>query len=136
MEKALEMTGMTELRHASMLTLSGGEMQRAFLAQVFAQNPQVMILDEPANHLDLKYQKQLFSLIQAWLKEPGRAVMSVVHDLNLARRYGTHAVLMDQGKCIAQGPIGEVMTQENLRQVYGMDVYEWMRTMLSQWTEE
>jgi iron complex transport system ATP-binding protein len=95
-----------------------------------------MILDEPANHLDLKYQKQLFSLIQAWLKEPGRAVMSVVHDLNLARRYGTHAVLMDQGKCIAQGPIGEVMTQENLRQVYGMDVYEWMRTMLSQWTEE
>ena len=59
-----------------------------------------------------------------------------MHDLTLARRYGTHAVLMDQGKCIAQGPIGEVMTQENLRQVYGMDVYEWMRTMLAQWTEE
>lgn len=134
-EKALEMTGMTELRHASMLTLSGGEMQRAFLAQVFAQNPQVMILDEPANHLDLKYQKQLFSLIQTWLKEPGRAVLSVVHDLNLARRYGTHAVLMDQGRSIAQGPIEQVMTPETLRQVYGMDVYEWMRMLLSQWTE-
>ena len=135
-EKALEMTGMTELRHASMLTLSGGEMQRAFLAQVFAQNPQVMILDEPANHLDLPFQRELFALIGEWLKEPGRAVITVMHDLSLARKYGTHAVLMDQGKCIAQGPIGEVMTQENLRQVYGMDVYEWMRTMLSQWTEE
>ena len=132
-EKALEMTGLTELRHASMLTLSGGETQRVFLAQVFAQNPRVLILDEPANHLDLKYQQHIFSLIQEWLKEPGRAVFSVVHDLSLARRYGTHAILMDHGKSVSQGLIGDVMTPENLRQVYDMDVYAWMRKMLSQW---
>jgi iron complex transport system ATP-binding protein len=132
-EQALALTGLTELRHASMLTLSGGETQRVFLAQVFAQNPQVMILDEPANHLDLKYQQQLFSLIQTWLQEPGRAVMSVVHDLSLARRYGTHAVLMDRGKSVAQGEIRSVMTPENLQKVYGMDVYGWMREMLGQW---
>ena len=132
-EKALKLTGMSELRHASMLTLSGGEMQRAFLAQVFAQDPQVLILDEPANHLDLKYQQHIFSLIQEWLKEPGRAVLSVVHDLSLARRYGTHAILMDHGKSVSQGLIGDVMTPENLRQVYDMDVYAWMREMLSQW---
>jgi iron complex transport system ATP-binding protein len=118
-----------------MLTLSGGEMQRAFLAQVFAQDPKVLILDEPANHLDLKYQQHIFSLIRQWLREPGRAVMSVVHDLSLARRYGTHAVLLDRGKCVSQGLISEVMTPENLRQVYGMDVYAWMREMLSQWQE-
>ena len=134
-EKALEITGLTGLRHASMLTLSGGETQRVFLAQVFAQDPQVLILDEPANHLDLNYQQQIFSLIRQWLKEPGRAVLSVVHDLSLARRYGTHAVLLDRGKCVSQGLIGEVMTPENLRQVYGMDVYAWMREMLSQWQE-
>ena len=134
-EKALEMTGLTELRRASMLTLSGGETQRVFLAQVFAQNPQVLILDEPANHLDLKYQQHIFSLIREWLKEPGRAVLSVVHDLSLARRYGTHAVLMDHGKSVSQGPVADVMTPENLRQVYGMDVYAWMREMLSQWQE-
>ena len=134
-EKALEITGLSELRHASMLTLSGGEMQRVFLAQVFAQNPQVLILDEPANHLDLKYQQHIFSLIREWLKEPGRAVLSVVHDLSLARKYGTHAVLMDHGKSISQGAITEVMTPENLQQVYGMDVYAWMREMLSQWQE-
>ena len=132
-EKALDITGLTELRHASMLTLSGGETQRVFLAQVFAQNPQVLILDEPANHLDLKYQQHIFSLIREWLKEPGRAVLSVVHDLSLARKYGTHAILLDHGKTVSRGLIADVMTPDNLKQVYGMDVYAWMQEMLSQW---
>ncbi|MBQ4073842.1 MAG: ABC transporter ATP-binding protein [Clostridia bacterium] len=132
-ERALALTGLTELRRSSVLTLSGGELQRTFLAQVFAQNPQVLILDEPANHLDLVYQKHIFSLIAQWLKEPGRGVMSVVHDLGLARRYGTHAVLMNHGKCEAHGKINDVLTPENLRSVYDMDVYAWMQEMLEQW---
>ena len=133
-ERALEWTGLTALRRASVLTLSGGELQRTFLAQVFAQNPKLLILDEPANHLDLIYQKHIFSLIEAWLKQPGRAVISVVHDLSLAKKYGTHAVLMDRGRCAAQGKIAEVMTRERLEAVYGMDVYGWMRDLLGQWT--
>lgn len=132
-DRALELTGLTELRKSSVLTLSGGELQRTFLAQVFAQNPQILILDEPANHLDLVYQKHIFSLIAQWLKEPGRAVLSVVHDLSLARRYGTHAVLMNRGKCVTQGEINAVLTPENLRNVYDMDVYAWMHEMLEQW---
>ena len=132
-ERALSLTGLTNLRHASVLTLSGGELQRTFLAQVFAQNPQILILDEPANHLDLKYQQHIFSLISDWLKTPGRAVISVVHDLSLARKYGTHAVLMNQGRNISQGKIDEVLTQDNLKTVYDMDVYGWMRDMLEQW---
>ena len=133
MEQALGLTGLTELRHASVLTLSGGELQRTFLAQVFAQNPQILILDEPANHLDLIYQKHIFSLIQDWLHQPGRAVISVVHDLSLAKKYGTHAVLMNHGRCAAQGRIDEVLTPERLHDVYDMDVYQWMRDMLEQW---
>jgi len=132
-ERALSLTGLTDLRHASVLTLSGGELQRTFLAQVFAQNPQILILDEPANHLDLKYQQHIFSLISDWLKTPGRAVISVVHDLSLARKYGTHAVLMNRGKNISQGKIDEVLTQDNLKTVYDIDVYGWMRDMLEQW---
>ena len=132
-DRALELTGLTELRKSSVLTLSGGELQRTFLAQGFAQNPQILILDEPANHLDLVYQKHIFSLIAQWLKEPGRAVLSVVHDLSLARRYGTHAVLMNRGKCVTQGEINAVLTPENLRNVYDMDVYAWMHEMLEQW---
>ena len=116
-EEALEMTGLAHLRRTSVLTLSGGELQRTFLAQVFAQNPQILMLDEPANHLDLVYQKHIFSLIGEWLKTPGRAVMSVVHDLSLARRYGTQAVLMDHGQSVAQGTIPETLTNENLQAV-------------------
>ncbi len=134
-EQALQLTGLTALRRASMLTLSGGETQRAFLAQVFAQDPQVLILDEPANHLDLKYQRDLFFLIRDWLKTPGRAVLSVVHDLSLARRFGTHAVLMHHGKCVSRGETGGVLTPDNLRRVYEMDVYAWMRETLAQWNE-
>lgn len=132
-DKVLELTGLTALRHASVLTLSGGELQRTFLAQVFAQDPQLLILDEPANHLDLVYQKHIFTLIGDWLQQPGRAVLSVVHDLALARRYGTHAVLLSQGHCVAQGAIGDVLTPEHLNGVYGMDVHGWMRELLGQW---
>ena len=134
-EQALERTGLNGMRRASVLTLSGGELQRVFLAQLFAQAPQVLLLDEPANHLDLVYQKQIFSIIREWLAQPGRAVLSVVHDLSLARAYGTHAVLMHQGRCAARGPVDEVMTPERLRAVYDMDVYAWMRRMLACWQE-
>lgn len=132
-EEALRLTGLVDLRHASVLTLSGGELQRTFLAQVFAQNPQILILDEPANHLDLAYQKHVFSLIRQWLDEPNRAVLSVVHDLSLARQYGTHALLMNNGKAVAQGRMDDVLTRQNLLQVYGMDVYGWMNELLAQW---
>jgi len=132
-ENALKLTGLEPLRHHSVLTLSGGELQRTFLAQVFAQDPEILILDEPANHLDLVYQKHIFSLIQEWLRQPGRAVLSVVHDLSLARKYGTHALLMHEGQCISQGKISDVLTPTHLQSVYGMDVFQWMRDMLQQW---
>ena len=132
-DKALAMTGLTRLQDQSVLALSGGELQRTFLAQLFAQDPQVLILDEPTNHLDLIYQKQIFALIRDWLKEKGRAVISVVHDLSLARAYGSRALLLRSGKVIAAGEIRDVFAQEALREAYSMDVYAWMRQMLQQW---
>ena len=133
-EEALRLTGMLGLREQSVLTLSGGELQRAFLAQVFAQNPKLLILDEPTNNLDLVYQKQMFELIGEWVKKPGRAVISVVHDLALARSYGTHAMLLNKGKLVACGEVDAVLTRENLSAVYAVDVYQWMKDMLSQWS--
>lgn len=132
---ALEKTGMTALKDHSVLTLSGGELQRTFLAQLIAQDPRMLILDEPTNHLDLVYQKQTFELISRWIKDTGRAVMSVVHDLNLAKAFGTHAVLLDKGRIVASGEAGEVLTAEYLNSVYMMDVYKWMTDMLSQWKQ-
>ena len=135
--RALELTGMLSLRGQSVLTLSGGELQRTFLAQCFAQDPQLLILDEPTNHLDLVYQKQVFELIGTWLREPGaeRAVISVVHDLSLARAYGTDALLLHEGNVMAQGTAYTVLTREHLAQVYALDVYDWMRGLLAQWQE-
>ena len=136
MEKALALTGLTELADHSVLTLSGGELQRTFLAQTLAQDPKVLILDEPTNHLDLVYQKQIFALVREWLKEEGRAAISVVHDLSLARAYGTHALLMHRGKELAAGRVEEVFTNDNLNRAYSMDVTAWMREMLERWEEQ
>ena len=134
--EALRFTGMEPLRAHSVLTLSGGELQRAFLAQLFTQNPPLLLLDEPTNHLDLAYQKQAFELIRRWLTQAGRAAVSVVHDLSLARAYGTHALLLREGRAMAQGTVAEALSRENLQQAYGMDVHGWMRELLSQWPQE
>ena len=134
-EEAMELTGMAAQRNQSVLTLSGGELQRTFLAQVFAQNPSLLLLDEPTNHLDLIYQKQVFALISNWLKTPGRAVVSVVHDLSLAKAFGTDAILLKKGQLIAQGRVNEVLCSAQLDPVYGMDVCAWMQTMFSQWSK-
>lgn len=134
-QMALEMTGMLPLAGQSVMTLSGGELQRTFLAQLFAQDPKLLILDEPTNHLDLVYQKQVFALIKKWLEKEGRAVISVVHDLNLAKAFGTHALLLQNGKKVTGGTVEEVFTREHLKQVYSIDVYDWMTSMLSQWKD-
>ncbi len=132
-EQALAMTEMSARRDRSVLTLSGGELQRTFLSQVFAQDPKILLLDEPANHLDLRHQKSVFDLIAGWLGGQGHAVVSVVHDLSVARKYGTHALILSQGRTAASGECAEVLSRSNLRQAYGMDVVAWMREMLSQW---
>lgn len=134
-DNALQITGMAGLRGRSVNTLSGGELQRTFLAQVLAQDPLYLFLDEPTNHLDLIYQKELFAVISRWLEMPGRAVCSVVHDLSLARKYGTDALLMNKGSAVSQGSVQEIFRPEILNSVYGMDVGGWMRELLSEWEQ-
>ena len=79
------------------------------------------------------HSQQIFALIGDWLKEKGRAVISVVHDLSLAKAYGNSALLLRGGKVIAAGGIPEVFSEEALETAYSMDVYGWMRKMLGQW---
>lgn len=132
-DEAIEVTGIRPFLKQPVTTLSGGEQQRTFLAQVFAQNPRLLILDEPVNHLDLVYQKQVFELVSKWLCEPGRALVSVVHDLSIAKHFGTRAVLMSRGVAISQGDATQVLTAENLDIVYSMDVTSWMKELFSSW---
>ena len=134
-EEAARLTGMLSLMQQSVLTLSGGELQRTFLAQLFAQNPRLLILDEPSNHLDLVYQRQIFELTREWLAHSGRAVISVVHDLSLAKKYGTHALLLHNGRIEAFDTADKVLTRANLNTVYSMDVYAWMQSQLTIWKD-
>ena len=131
--RALDAVGLWNLRGRNVQTLSGGELQRAFLAQAMAQEPRVLLLDEPANHLDLVYHKQLFELIGQWLADGERCVISVVHDLSLALRYGTRAVLLDHGRVMADGLAGDVLASDALCRAYGMDVAGWMADLAGRW---
>ncbi|MDR0990162.1 MAG: ABC transporter ATP-binding protein [Propionibacteriaceae bacterium] len=134
-DQAVALTGLTDLLDHSVLTLSGGELQRVFLAQALAQDPDILLLDEPTNHLDLIHQQQIFQVLRSWVAQPGKAIVSVIHDLSLARAYGSHAVLLDRGQTVASGHLNEVVQPELINRVYGLDVRAWLRKMLAQWDE-
>ncbi|MBE6018535.1 MAG: ABC transporter ATP-binding protein [Lachnospiraceae bacterium] len=132
-EQAVEKTGMAPYLKQSVLKLSGGELQRTFLAQLFAQDPEILILDEPTNHLDIIYQKQIMEMVDNWRKERGRTVVSVVHDLSLAKMFGTDVLVTSHGSLVKTGPVSEVLTSDILDPVYGMDVAAWIRSMAGMW---
>lgn len=135
--QALAFVGMEALADRPLPTLSGGELQRAFLAQVMAQEPNLLLLDEPSNHLDAPFQKQLLDGIAAWLQSrPDRAVISAVHDLSLARAYGSKALLLAAGRQVAFGALGQVMDGALLQTAYGMDICGWMRKLARGWLPE
>lgn len=131
--QALMLTGTEHLKDRSVLTLSGGELQRVFLAAAFAQDPKILILDEPTNHLDLQYQIGIFDTLREWVKGEGRSVIAVVHDLNLAYTYGSKALLLHNGVVYACGDVQDVLSSENLKEVYEVDVAEWMQSLLKHW---
>ena len=108
--------------------------QRMLLAQVLCQEPDVLLLDEPGNHLDLRFQQELFLLIDAWRREPGHAVVSVVHDLSLARKFGTHALLLSSGRG-TYGEISAILTPSALESAWQMDVVGWLRSLGDVWQE-
>lgn len=131
--RALEDTALTDFAEKSVTEISGGELQRVFLAQLFAQDPKILLLDEPTSHLDPAHVKNMMELTKKWLEKPGRAAVSVVHDLSLAGMYADHVLLMAEGRVCACGMPDEVLTAENLKNAYGMDVREWMKEVSSFW---
>lgn len=95
-------------------TLSGGERQRVAIAALLAQRAPLMLLDEPATHLDLRHQIGVLARFAALAREGDKAVMLSIHDFNLARRFATHALLFRGGARVAYGEIAEIMTAEAL----------------------
>jgi iron complex transport system ATP-binding protein len=102
-------------------TLSGGEWQRVRLARALAQEPRVLLLDEPTASLDVRHEMELLELVRR-LVDGGMAVLVVTHELNLAARFADRIVLLDEGRVAAQGTPADVLTRATLSQVFGWPV--------------
>ena len=118
--QALAETGMLEHADRPVDALSGGQRQRAWISMALAQGTDVLLLDEPTTYLDLAHALDVLDLVDRLHDEHGRTVVMVLHDLNLAARYADELVVMAQGRVVAQGPPGDVLTEELLLEVYGL----------------
>lgn len=127
--ESLESVGMWNSRGREITELSGGQLQRVFLARTLAQEPRVLLLDEPTNHLDLKYQAEFVRR----LRDYDCTVIGVFHDINLAMQLGGNVLLMKDGGIRALGKASEVVTGSLLQDVYEMDVAGYMRETLQFW---
>lgn len=119
-DSILDKLGLTELQHRSLEHLSGGERQRVALGKTMAQQPKLLMLDEPTTYLDIGHQVHLMDRIREWQREEGMTVIAVLHDLNLASLYCDRILMLHKGKAVAVGKPSELMRSELLQDVYGI----------------
>lgn len=121
-EWALEVTHTAEFRSREISSLSGGQRQRAWIAMALAQGTDVLLLDEPTTYLDVRYQLEILNLTRALNREHGITVVMVLHDVNQAICYSDTIVGLKDGRVILNGPPDEVVTQENVRRLFDVDL--------------
>lgn len=131
--ESLKSVGLIKFKNKLISELSGGQLQRVFLAKSFAQDPEVILLDEPTNHLDLKCQIEILEYLKLWAKENNKIVISVLHDLNLVNLFGEKVILLSQGEIVSKGTPKEVFLKDTLKQVYNTDIKNFMINALKQW---
>ncbi|MFD5897492.1 ABC transporter ATP-binding protein [Streptomyces sp. NPDC060366] len=118
---AMARTDVTELAERSVDELSGGQRQRVWIAMALAQETDLLLLDEPTTFLDIAHQVEVLDLVRRLNHDQGRTVLIVLHDLNQAARYADHLVAMKEGRIVAEGQPGEVVTAELVREVFGLE---------------
>lgn len=120
--EAMEITNTWSLREKNINHLSGGERQRVIVARAIAQDTEVVLLDEPVSNLDLYHQIEVMNTVKSLVEKRNIIVIAVLHDLNLASSYSDHIFLMNNGKLFCEGTPKEVITEENIRDVYRIQV--------------
>jgi iron complex transport system ATP-binding protein len=121
-ERAIRSLGIEALADRPIHALSGGELRRAFVARALAQEARVLLADEPTGGLDLHHQVAVFERLRDEARA-GRCVVAVVHDLNLASAYCDRLILLSEGRVYAEGTPDALLTPENVRAVYGVELY-------------
>ncbi len=125
-EAALEAMGVTELKAKRFGELSGGEKQRVALARALAQDAPILLLDEPTSHLDVNHALAVLATAERLVRREGRTVVAVMHDLNLAAAFCDRVIFLRRGRLHAEGPTGQALTTESLREVFGVSArVEW-----------
>lgn len=122
-EGALRAAGCEALAERRIHELSGGERQRVFIAKALAQEPSLLLLDEPTAHLDLHYQIALHDLLRRRNRDGAFTVVTVLHDLNLAAQYCDRLLLLSEGRTVAYGTIPEVLTYRNVKNTFDVEPY-------------
>jgi len=120
--RAMEMTDITEFSRRGMGELSGGERQRVLIARAVAQEPQILLLDEPTTYLDIKHQVALFQLMKMLHEKENLTVIVVTQDINMAAQYCDRVLLLKNGRFFSMGSPCEIITTENIQKVYETDV--------------
>ncbi|MBD2666969.1 ABC transporter related [Richelia sinica FACHB-800] len=120
-DKAIQETQIANLSDRLVEQLSGGERQRAFLALALAQEPKVLLLDEPTTYLDINYQLQLLELLNNLNQQHSLTIVTVLHELNLAARYSSRIALLKQGQIWEVGTPEVVLNPENIAEVFGVE---------------
>lgn len=130
--ECLEKLKIIRLKDKSINRLSGGELQKVFLARVFAQNPKIILMDEPANHLDLNSQIELVNNLKEWASEDSRCIAAVMHDINNVFNFANKILLLNGGEILYFGDC-ENFNLELLNKIYNADVVKYMRNSLKKW---
>lgn len=134
-ENALSAVSITDLRDRETSTLSGGQLQRVFLARAIAQDPEYILLDEPTNHLDIGYQIEFISFLKEWSLKEGKTVIGVLHDINLAMLLSDNMLLLENGRVTIQGSADEIISSGALNKAYNMDISDYMKKSLSRFVK-
>ncbi|TCT15419.1 iron complex transport system ATP-binding protein [Natranaerovirga pectinivora] len=120
---AMDQTSINKFRNKRVVELSGGEKQRVWVAMALAQQPKILLLDEPTTYLDICHQLEVMELVKKLNKELKLTVIMVLHDLSQAAKYSDKVVVLKDGNLVVEGEPSKVLTRELIRDVYNVDVF-------------